>query len=260
VREPFRVVDPSRVASMEKLVKGIHKFQAGFFREKTELFERLASGQSPETLFISCSDSRVIPDLLMQTDPGDLFVLRNAGNLIPPHGAAPDSGEAATIEYAVAALGVKDIIVCGHTQCGAMQALLYPEKISQLPRIQRWLGHAEATKAIVESSYRCSSPETLWRATVEENVLVQLENLRTHPTVAAALARGSVKLHGWVFEIQTGEVFAYEPTSELFVTLNKLEMQQVVQTNIRSFPRDAGSVAVTDGRNGATNGAHHVKT
>jgi carbonic anhydrase len=205
---------------MEKLVHGIHRFQADIFRPRYELFERLTTGQNPQALFITCSDSRVMPDLITQAEPGDLFVLRNAGNLIPPHGAAPDSGAAATIEYAIKSLQVRDVIVCGHTLCGAMQALLQPELLADMPSMRRWLRNADATREIIATSYRLSDPEAVWKATVEENVLVQLENLRTHPPVAAALSRGEVKLHGWVYKLETGEVFEFDPAAGQFVPLD----------------------------------------
>jgi carbonic anhydrase len=221
--------------TVQKLVEGIHRFQSDIFRPKHELFQRLAGGQNPQALFITCSDSRVLPDLITQAEPGDLFVLRNAGNLIPPNGAAPDSGEAATIEYAIHALGIKDIIVCGHTRCGAMQALLHPESLDKLPRVRRWLAHAEATREIILSQYENLDlyPEALWKATVEENVLVQIENLRTHPSVAAGLARGQIKLHGWVYKIETGEVFAYVPERGQF--LNIADQAQIIASESGSF-------------------------
>jgi carbonic anhydrase len=202
---------------MEKLVQGIHAFQSNIFRPRHELFERLAGGQNPQALFITCSDSRVVPDLITQAAPGDLFVLRNAGNLVPPHGAAPQSGEAATIEYAVKSLKIRDVIVCGHTRCGAMQALQQPVLMSDMPRMRDWLGHAEATREIMASRYQLETPDAIWRATVEENVLVQLENLRTHPAVAAALSRGLLKLHAWVYKLETGQVFVYDPTHGQFL-------------------------------------------
>src|SRR3989338_7292856 len=126
---------------MEKLIRGIHTFQHDYFTSQQELFERLAKGQAPETLFITCSDSRINPNLLTQTQPGELFIIRNAGNIVPAHGSGV-SGEGATIEYAVAALGVKDIIICGHSHCGAMAGLLAPESLADLPQMRNWLQHA----------------------------------------------------------------------------------------------------------------------
>jgi carbonic anhydrase len=201
---------------MQKLLVGIHHFQATIFRSQRELFERLAGGQSPEALFITCSDSRINPNLITQTEPGDLFILRNAGNIIPPYGAA-NGGEGATIEYAVAGLGVQDIIVCGHSHCGAMGALLNADSLDGMPVVTKWLSHAESTRRIVREKYRDLSDQNLLTLTVEENVLVQLENLRTHPSVAAALASDRLKLHGWVYKIETGEVFAYEPVRGQFL-------------------------------------------
>jgi carbonic anhydrase len=203
---------------MQKLVQGIHHFQANIFRSQRELFERLADGQRPDALFITCSDSRINPNLITQTDPGELFILRNAGNIVPPYGAA-NGGEGATIEFAVAALGIKDIIVCGHSLCGAMKGLLHPDQLGDMPAVSAWLGHAEATRRIMKEKYRNLNNNDLLTATVEENVLVQLENLRTHPSVAAGLARGDLKLHGWVYKIQTGQVFAYDPARGQFAPL-----------------------------------------
>ncbi len=195
---------------MQRLIEGLHEFQKNIFSSQRELFERLAEGQSPETLFITCSDSRIDPNLLTQTQPGDIFVIRNAGNIVPPYGAA-NGGEGATIEYAVAALGVKNIIVCGHSHCGAMKGLLAPDSLTELPQVAQWLGHAAATGRIMRENYQHLHDSALLAATVEENVLIQLENLRTHPAVAARLSRGELNLHAWVYKIETGEVFAYDP-------------------------------------------------
>ena len=183
-----------------------------------DLFEQLGHGQNPETLFITCSDSRIDPNLLTQSQPGDLFILRNAGNIVPAHGAA-SSGEAATIEFAVGALGVKDIILCGHSQCGAMKGLLEPESLESLPAVASWLQYAETTRRIVRDNYQDLSGERLLQATIEENVLVQLENLETLPVVASRLVRGDLHLHGWVYAIETGDVFAYDPDQGQFVSL-----------------------------------------
>ncbi|MFO1020697.1 MAG: carbonic anhydrase [Planctomycetales bacterium] len=201
---------------MQKLIQGIHKFQVEDFRPLKGLFEQLSKGQNPETLFITCSDSRIDPNRLTRSQPGDLFILRNAGNIVPSHGAA-NGGEAATIEFAVSALGVKDIIICGHSHCGAMQGLLKPEMVAELPALSSWLRHAETTRRIVRDNYTHLDGDKLVTATVEENVLVQLENLRTLPAVASRLVKGDLHLHGWVYKIETGEVFAYDFTDGQFV-------------------------------------------
>jgi carbonic anhydrase len=203
---------------MQKLIHGIHQFQRNNFRGLQGLFEQLSKGQKPETLFITCSDSRIDPNLLTRSNPGELFILRNAGNIVPPHGAA-NGGEAATIEYAVAALGVKEIIICGHSHCGAMQGLLNPEAVASLPAVSTWLGHAETTRRIIRENYNHLQGDKLLTATVEENVLVQLENLRTLPAVAARLVKGDLHLHGWVYKIETGEVFAFNPEIGQFVSV-----------------------------------------
>jgi carbonic anhydrase len=203
---------------MQKLVDGIHQFQSHIFRSDRDFFERLADGQSPDALFITCSDSRVNPNLITQTRPGELFILRNAGNIVPPHGAGI-SGTAATIEYAVARLGVNDIIVCGHSHCGAMQGLLDPDALGDLPAMRGWLGHAEDTLRVIRENYGEFHDDALLNATVQENVLVQLDNVRTHPAVATRLARGDLHLHGWVYMIESGEVFAFDPAAGQFVPL-----------------------------------------
>jgi carbonic anhydrase len=193
---------------MQRLIEGIHQFQRDVFRTRQEFFEDLARGQHPEVLFITCSDSRVNPNLITQTEPGELFILRNAGNIIPPYGAS-QGGEAATIEYAVDVIGVRDIIVCGHSHCGAMKAVLNPESCRELPAVSAWLNHAEATRRIVRDSYQHLDGDATLSVTVQENTLVQLENLATHPSVAAGLRQKRLTLHAWVYKIETGQIFNY---------------------------------------------------
>jgi carbonic anhydrase len=206
---------------MQKLVEGIHRFQDEIFAQQQRLFQRLADGQNPQALFITCSDSRIDPNLLTQTEPGELFILRNAGNIVPPYGPQ-GGGEAATIEYAVAVLGVQDIIVCGHSHCGAMSGLLHPEQIQDLPAVKNWLANAEATSRIMKENYEhIAEPRARLMATVEENVLVQLENLRTHPCVLAAMSRRELKVHGWVYKFETGQVFGYDPALGQFGQLDR---------------------------------------
>ena len=207
---------------MQKLVNGLHKFQSEIFVSNQDLYKKLSQGQHPDALFISCSDSRVIPNLITQTGPGDLFVLRNAGNIVPPHGAG-GLGETATIEFAVTALGVRDIIICGHTQCGAMKGLLSLEALDNMPAVKSWLGHAESTRRIINDNYPHLSGQERLTATVEENVLVQIENLRTHPSVRAKLIRGDLKIHGWVYKLETGQVFSYDTVRGQFLELGGAE-------------------------------------
>ncbi len=206
---------------MQKLISGLHRFQADVFGGQRALFERLAHGQRPDVLFITCSDSRINPAMLTQTEPGELFIIRNAGNLIPPHDAHP-GGEEATIEFAVHVLGVRDIVVCGHSHCGAIKGLLDPGSLEDLPAMRHWLSHAEATARIVRENYTHLEGDKRLSAATAENVLVQLENLRTHPVVRARAARGELNLHGWVYKFETGEVFAYEHGNGQFAPVSEL--------------------------------------
>ena len=202
---------------MEKLIQGIHRFQSDVFAVRQDFFRRLVDAQQPQALFITCSDSRMVPDLICQSDPGDLFVIRNAGNIIPAFNPAVAMGEAATIEYAIRALGIRDIIVCGHTRCGAMQAVLNPDAAADMPRVRQWLGSAEASAEIIRNCYQHLSPESRWNVLTQENVLVQLENLRTHPAVLTGLAGGDLRLHAWVYKMETGQVFTYDPEPGQFL-------------------------------------------
>lgn len=209
---------------MHKLIRGLHEFQTTVFHSHRELFESLAQGQSPEALFITCSDSRINPNLLTQTRPGDLFIIRNAGNIIPPSSTA--GGEAATVEYAVSVLGVNDIIVCGHTGCGALQAMLSPDKEAHLPYVSSWLVHVEATRRIMLQGYGQLPPDEQINVAAQENVLVQLAHLRTHPAVAAGLVAGTLQLHGWVYKIETGEVFAFDNHERQFKPISTARLPE----------------------------------
>ncbi|MDP2339504.1 MAG: carbonic anhydrase [Deltaproteobacteria bacterium] len=205
---------------MKKLLDGIHRFQSGVFGAQRELFSRLSKGQDPDALFITCSDSRINPNLVTQTDPGDLFIIRNAGNLVPAYGPFP-GGEAATIEYAIEVLGVKDVIICGHTHCGAMKSILDPTGLDELPAVKGWLTHADGTRRIMRTLYKDLPHEAQLETCIEENVLVQIENLRTHPSVLAALTRGEMTLHAWVYEIETGIVDAFEAETGQFQPISQ---------------------------------------
>jgi carbonic anhydrase len=201
---------------MQTLVEGAHYFQNIGFKQHKHLFERLANEQKPVACFITCSDSRIDPNLITNAQPGQLFIVRNVGNIIPCYGTS-NNGELAAVEFAVNSLGVKDIIVCGHTPCGAMQSLLNPDSLGELPTVQSWLRHADATTAIIKNHYSHLTGDALHAATAEENVLVQLEHLRTLPSVAARVTRGLLGLHGWMYKIATGEMFAYDSETTQFV-------------------------------------------
>jgi carbonic anhydrase len=205
---------------MEKVLKGLVRFQKEVFAKKKKLFVSLSKQQNPSVLFVTCSDSRIDPSLLTQTDPGDIFIIRNAGNLIPTYGAAI-GGSTATIEYGVSVLQVKDIIVCGHTDCGAMKGLLQPEKLQELPAVKAWLQHAETTVRMAKDHCAHLKGDELFASIIRENVLVQLNHLRTHPAVATRLRRGDLRLHGWVYSIGTGEVWVYDEKKKDFVDPSK---------------------------------------
>jgi carbonic anhydrase len=220
---------------MQKLLEGIHQFQRSIFSSQRELFDRLATGQSPDALFITCSDSRINPNLITQTQPGDLFILRNAGNIVPPYGPGA-GGEAATIEFAVAGLGVRDIIVCGHSLCGAMKGLLDPEIVREMPAVAGWLGHAERTRRVIRENYGDLEGPQLLSACVQENVLAQVENLKTHPAVAARIAGGRLNLHAWVYKLETGEVFGFDPGAGQFNRLGENAKSNAVPIQRLSNP------------------------
>lgn len=204
---------------MEKLVEGFKKFQSEVFGAKRELFTKLSQGQEPRALFITCSDSRVDPTLLTQAEPGELFILRNAGNIVPSYGGGVIGGNTATIEYAVAVLGVKHVIVCGHTDCGVIKALLHPESVKDLPAVRSWMEQAETTRRIVHENYADRTGDELFISAIQENVRVQLDHLKTHPTVAVRMRRGVLTLHGWVYSISTGDIWAYDERKGLFESL-----------------------------------------
>lgn len=228
---------------MKQIVRGVRQFQNKVYAAQKDFFEMLAAKQqTPQALFITCSDSRVDPNLLTQTEPGTLFLLRSVGNIIPPYGSA-HGGEGATIEYALSVLGVPHIIICGHSHCGAMKALLRPEAVHDLPEVSRWFRFAEATRRVARERCGHLCGAELDRAVIEENVLVQLNNLSTHPHVAARLAAGTVQLFGWYYEIETGQVYEYRQEAKAFLPLGDLSYS-AVPLCIRS-PGDGAAVPVT---------------
>lgn len=212
---------------MKAIIDGFLKFQQDAFPERSELFKKLATTQSPAALFVTCSDSRVVPELLTQREPGDLFVIRNAGNIVPSYGPEP-GGVSATVEYAVAVLGVTDIVICGHSDCGAMTAISTCKCLDHLPAVANWLRHADSAK-VVNAARTHASPEERLDSLVRENVIAQLANIKTHPSVALALEQGRLNLHGWVYDIETGSIVALDGETNRFVSLAEFPQTRATQ-------------------------------
>ncbi|GLQ89428.1 carbonic anhydrase [Dyella flagellata] len=204
---------------MQRLIDGFQYFRQEVFPEQRELFKQLASGQSPSTLFITCADSRVMPEMIFNAQPGELFVYRNIGNIVPPY-AQHVSGVVAAIEYAVRVLEVRHIVICGHSDCGAMKALQNPALVKDMPSVVAWMKHGDVARYVVaQNSHGLSEHETLACLT-RENVVGQLEHLRTLPVVAAAMARGDLSIHGWVYDIAHAEIDAFDAELGCFVRLD----------------------------------------
>lgn len=199
---------------MKELFEGAIKFQEEDFVEYQELYESLKKRQNPHTLFISCADSRVVPNIITNSDPGDLFVVRNIGNIIPPYteSNAMRSGYLATtsaIEYALTILNVENIIVCGHSNCGACSAIFEPpESLKNAPYVQKWLKLLEPAKQKVLAQNPSSRAKKIWLAE-QINVELQLENLMTYPFVEEKFDRGELRVYGWYYIIETGEILNY---------------------------------------------------
>jgi carbonic anhydrase len=202
---------------VREIIDGFLKFQNEVYPQRIQLFSELATVQNPKALFVSCSDSRVVPELLTQSEPGDLFVIRNAGNIVPSYGPEP-GGVSATVEYGVAVLGVTDIVILGHSDCGAMTAISSAKRLDELPAVAGWLRHADAAKLVNAAGTHATAAEKL-DDLVHENVIAQLTNLTTHPSVALALAQRRLDLHGWVYDIKTGAVDALDGATRRFVSL-----------------------------------------
>jgi carbonic anhydrase len=227
---------------MKKLITGLQAFRANYVSTHREQLEELSHGQKPRVLFIACSDSRVDPSLLTQTEMGELFVIRNAGNIIPPYGAA-NGGEGAAIEYAIQALGIEQIVVCGHSHCGAMKGLLQIGQLeAQMPLVYDWLKHAEATRRLVTESYPDYQGEELLEITIAENVLTQIKNLETYPVVHSRIYQGKLKIYGWIYLLETGEVLAYDLDQHAYVP---------PQSQLEFYDEEAG---------GALKPRHYAKT
>jgi carbonic anhydrase len=203
---------------MNRIIEGIRQFQRDVFPANRELFTRLAAGQKPEVLFIACSDSRVSLEWITQSGPGELFVCRNAGNMVPRSGKGDDVS--ATIEYAVSALGVRDIVVKGHSDCGAMKALLHPEGLTELPHVRSWIRQAdEARLALGKAEIARPGPGTLEKLT-KLNVRLQMDRLSVHPKVREKMLAGKLDVHGWYYQIATGEIQAWQPLEDRWVAVH----------------------------------------
>jgi carbonic anhydrase len=202
---------------VDRILRGLSRFQKRIYPKHRDLFQKLALGQRPQALFITCADSRIDPCMLTQTKPGELFICRIVGNIVPPY---PDAigGVSATIEYAVGVLGVADVIVCGHTDCGVMKGVLNPEPLEPLSSVSAWLNYAQPALEAAEALTRNPAGDLL-PALTERNVVEQIGNLRTHPTVAGRLEQGDLKLHGWVYDLGEGVVTHYDAGQDAFVAL-----------------------------------------
>ena len=207
---------------MNELIGRVFNFETEVFRNQSALYGKLAThGQSPKALMISCADSRIVPEQIMQADPGDLFVCRNAGNIVPSFSQEAIGGVSSTVEYAVVALGVRDIIVCGHSDCGAMKAVSDPSGLATMPNVAAWLRHSHAAERVVSECYPYLDQAERIRAISLENIVAQLAHLRTHPSVASGIARGEITLHGWFVDIHAGQVLALNGESGRFMALRQ---------------------------------------
>jgi len=212
---------------MQSLLEGHDRFHREVFPKHATLFNHLASGQKPSALFLTCADSRVVPDMILQSSPGDLFICRNAGNIVPPYGEAT-GGVSATIEYAVLALGIENIVICGHSDCGAMKAVLSGKQHANMPTVDAWLKHSTAAMRILEqhdahaihTAVEEHDAYARLRALTRANVIAQLNHLQTLPSVAAALISGKMNLYGWVYDIQSGRIQSYDAQQGRFISLS----------------------------------------
>jgi carbonic anhydrase len=221
---------------MQKLIEGVLRFQNEIHGPRQALFSQLGEAQAPFALFIACSDSRVVPEVLTQREPGEIFVVRNAGNIIPSYGPAA-GGVSASIEYAVSAIGIEDVVVCGHSDCGAMKAILRENRLEKMPAVASWVKHAAAAKEVINATLPEGTDEpTKLNALVHENVLCQLRNLQTHPIVAAKLATGQLRLYGWVYNIENGTVDTFDAETSRFVPLKAGELVQATPKLRLAFP------------------------
>jgi carbonic anhydrase len=203
---------------VKTILDGVLRFERDVVPRERLLLKRLAAGQNPEALFITCADSRIVPSLITQTKPGDLFICRNAGNIVPPYEEVT-GGVSATIEYAVRVLNVQHIVVCGHSDCGVMKALLHPEKVESLRAVSAWLRHGDTARLVVQENHPGLEGRDLTDMLAQQNALAQIANLRTHPGVAAREAAGKLTLHAWFYDVETGRVLVHDVNRRQFLPL-----------------------------------------
>lgn len=202
--------------ALQRICQGVARFRAEVYPAQRSIFERLKHRQEPIAFFITCADSRIVPNLFTQTGPGELFAERNPGNLVPIHEPFV-GGVSASVEYAMLVLKVPLVIICGHTDCGVMKALLHPETARDLPDVRQWMRHAaQARDRLLRESPPGVGEEERLRLLTQLNVLLQMENLKTHPSVASRLAAGEVEIHGWVYDIASGSGWECDPQSGEF--------------------------------------------
>jgi carbonic anhydrase len=206
---------------MKALIEGVRRFQERVFPSMRERFAALAAGQKPGVIFITCSDSRIDPHLLTQSVPGELFVIRNAGNILPPYPSPVGGGASASLEFALAELPIEHIVLCGHSGCGAMKGLCNPDSVRGLPTVQSWLTHAEPAIRQVQQAQPDLQDEDRLAAVIQQNVRLQLEHLATYPFVRERLSAGSLQLHGWVYDIPSGQVMSMEAETGKFIPLRR---------------------------------------
>jgi carbonic anhydrase len=206
---------------VKRIVEGLAEFQNNVYPRHRELFERLKHNQQPSTLFITCSDSRIVPNLMLQADPGELFIIRTAGNMVPPYKTALGGGVAASIEYAVEVLGIRDIVLCAHSDCGAMKAVLHPEKVASLPAVAEWVKHGELARRRFDEEHPALEGVAALDRLAKLNVVQQLKHLVAYPFVRRLVEKDEIDLYGWFYRIESGSILTYDSASGEIVEVTR---------------------------------------
>lgn len=215
---------------MKKLIEGIVDFRKNLTEESRNLFAKLALGQKPDALFIACSDSRVVPNLFASTNPGDLFVLRNIGNMVPPHSSPDkDSSALAAIEFSIHSLNIYDIIVCGHSECGAMQMLNEKRETKCCPHLASWLKYGEESAKLVKQGMKINSGLSTTNQISQINVLQQIEHIKSYPFIQERIAKNKLRFHGWWFDIGRADVYCYEQSVKQFILIDETEAKLILK-------------------------------